>query len=184
MADSLMSRGMVAGDCPAGVSSRVPIASEHPGAGPMDCVAPWMPSRSVYGPFLNRPRTLSIQLTLVPFGAHPLLSMVSRAYDGYRRSLACCMPILAQQASMDPSLGSMLHPDWLLTQGIGPSKVAAMGPKSIVLMGVLPAAYLLNRIFNKEGESGLMQFVKDHPVITTSFLVGALGATSEMRGAR
>jgi hypothetical protein len=94
------------------------------------------------------------------------------------------MPILAQQASMDPSLGSMLHPDWLLTQGIGPSKVAAMGPKSIVLMGVLPAAYLLNRIFNKEGESGLMQFVKDHPVITTSFLVGALGATSEMRGAR
>lgn len=178
IADSLLHKGMVAGGCPAGVSgASVRIPEEHPGVEAMGCVAPWMPQRSVYEPFLNRPRVAHVQLTIVPFGSDPLLSQVSRAYDGYRHSLACSMPIMAQHASLDPTLASMLCPDWLFTQSTGLNKTAMIGPKGITLMGVLPAAYLLNSLFNKEGESGVVQFVKDHPVIAASFLIGALGAT-------
>lgn len=178
MADDLLHKGMVAGQCPAGVGGApVRVPEEYPGVDAMRCVAPWMPSRSIYEPFLDRPRVARIQVQIIPFGTDPLISQVSRAYDGYRHSLACSMPIMAQRASLDPIIASMLCPDWLFTQGTGLSKMAGIGPRGITLMGVLPAAYLLNSLFNKEGETGVVQFVKDHPVIAASFLIGALGAT-------
>lgn len=178
MADDLLHSGRVAGPSPRGVHAQIPIMTKHPGSAAMAVVAPWMPQRSIYAPFLGRPRGIRIQMTVIPHGQDDMLSQVSQAYDGYRRSLACCMPLFANQASLDPAVASMLDPDWLFTQSLGLSKQAMLGPKSVTLLGALPAAYLFSRLFRSEGEAGISQFVKEHPVITTSFLLGILRATT------
>lgn len=177
LAQQLAAQGRVAGACPRAVEAKFSLPTGRPGPWLLDVLADAIGSRTIFGGLQPEPRGLARTTVTIQYGTSPVTDAISQSYDGYRRSLLDVMPLFAKQASVDPQIASMLSPDWLFTSG-ELSKVAALGPKSITLLGALPAAYLFSRLFQKEGETGVVQFVREHPIVASSFLLGILRAAT------
>ena len=140
---------------------------------------PLMAQRSAYAPLLSSrlsttPMSAAEKVAHVPPGESPLLDAVAGMYGAYRTDLITKVADFSRFASQDAEILSTMVPDELEMSLAGIAKTAGM-PEKLTMLGVLPLTYLLTQTFKSEGEQGVVNFVKDHPVVTGSFLVGMLG---------
>ena len=140
---------------------------------------PLMARRSAYAPMLG-PRLMSTPLSAVekvshvPPGESALLDAIAGMYSSYRKDLITKVANFSEFASHNAEILSTMAPDELEMSLAGIAKTAGVSEK-LTMLGVLPLTYLLSQAFKEDGEKGVVNFVKDHPVVTGSFLVGMLG---------
>lgn len=183
-ADELDRRGQVFGptDLPTDTSLSFGPSDTDPEL--LESLAPMMSERSLFAPFLQ-PRVLRITITrhaeplLKDAGVDDTLAKISAAYDGYLGRVVDTLGDHVKKATcQNRAMLATIHGDLLGNALSGLSKTAMGAPEKVLLLGVLPAMYLLGRAVRREGdEEGVMKkFVKSHPVIAGSMLLGLLRA--------
>jgi hypothetical protein len=109
-----------------------------------------------------------------------LMKQLSAGYAGYLSSTIEKIAELANKVALqDPTVIATLYPDALESVLLGSERTKQAGAAEKALMfGVLPAMYLLAKATKKDGEPVITDFVKKHPVITASMLIGLLRAAA------
>lgn len=144
-----------------------------------DHLMPYFGARSVFEPIIKRRVTIVIR-GKVPGRPprqevdHPVLDKVSAAYNGYLESLPENIHTMAPVAWLDPVVGqeirSVLSPNAL-------EKVGGAG--TALALGAFPLMYLYSRSLDRRKQKGeeigaFKEFVRNHPIIAASALVGTL----------
>lgn len=147
---------------------------------------PMMPHRSMFAPLLERRLATTRGLSVAPdvktkvAEDSELMQRLSAGYAGYLGSTIEKIAELANKVALqDPAVVATLYPDALESVLLGNERTKQAGAAEKALMfGVLPAMYLLAKATKDDNEPVVRNFVKKHPVITASMLIGLLRAAT------
>lgn len=144
-------------------------------------ILPFVSDRSVYDP-VSKKRTLTkeahaTKISSEKYKSSNLLDKVASAYNGYRISLLANALELAEKAVTTPRLYGEINKDRFEDALVFDSqgKTSSAVNPALALMGIIPLA-LLYGAYAKRSRGGPVssakKFAKDHPVFTTSMLIG------------